>query len=495
MSKQTLRAIEEGLVRNYVGGEWTDVEGEDGQDVVDPAAGESLAWIPFSTEKEVDEAVTRALDGFETWRRTPVEERIQPLFRLKHLLEAHHDELAEILVRDHGKTKSEALGELRRGIENVEVACGIPTTMQGGFLENAAPGIDEVAVRQPLGVFAAITPFNFPGMIPLWFLPYAVACGNAFILKPSERDPLVPQRLFELVDEAGFPDGVVSLVNGGPDTVNAILAHPDVAGVSFVGSTPIAKHVYETAARHGKRVQAQGGAKNHIIVSKHADLAFAAEQTVSSAFANAGERCLANPVAVVEDAVYDEFADLVVERASALVVGNGLDEETTMGALVTPEHRTRVLEYVETGIEEGAFLLLDGREHEVPETGTFLGPSVFGDVTTDMVVAREEIFGPVLALIRAEDFADALSIQRGSEFGNAASLFTRDGGEARRFRTEAEAGNLGVNVGTAAPMAFFHFGGRKASFFGDLHAQGEDMIHFYTDETVYIERWPDSSEE
>ncbi|HKJ58068.1 MAG TPA: CoA-acylating methylmalonate-semialdehyde dehydrogenase [Halobacteriales archaeon] len=495
MSKQKPTELAEGRIRNYVGGEWTEISGDDGQDVVDPATGETLSRVQFSTSAEVDEAVERALEGFETWRRTPVEERIQPLFELKGLLEAHHEELGELLVRDHGKTKAEAMGELRRGIENVEVACGIPTTMQGGFLENAAPGIDEVAVRQPLGVFAAITPFNFPGMIPLWFLPYAVACGNAFVLKPSERDPLVPQRLFELLDEAGFPDGVVSLVNGGPDTVDAILEHPDVAGVSFVGSTPIAEHVYETAAKHGKRVQAQGGAKNHIVVSRRADLDFAAEQTVSSAFANAGERCLANPVAVVEDAVYDEFAALVVEEAGDLVVGNGLDEVTTMGALVTPEHRRTVEDYVRTGVEEGAELLLDGRAFDVPDEGSFLGPTVFGEVTEDMTIAREEIFGPVLALIRADDFDDALRIQRASDFGNAASLFTRDGAEARRFRREAEAGNLGVNVGTAAPMAFFHFGGRKDSFFGDLHAQGEDMVRFYTDETIYIERWPGSSGE
>ncbi|MGM0591348.1 MAG: CoA-acylating methylmalonate-semialdehyde dehydrogenase [Halobacteriota archaeon] len=494
MQHLPLQSLSEGRVQNYVGGEWTTIGGDDGQDVMNPATGERLAYVPFSAPADVDVAVERAREGFEAWRKTPVEERIQPLFRLKHLLDEHQEELAEILVQEHGKTKAEAMGELRRGIENVEVACGVPTMMQAGFLENAAPDIDEAAVRQPLGVFTAITPFNFPGMIPLWFLPYAVACGNAFILKPSERDPLVPQRLFELIDEAGFPDGVVNLVNGGRDTVGALLEHPGVEGVSFVGSTPVAKHVYATAAEHGKRVQAQGGAKNHIVVSKNADLPFAAEQTVGSAFANAGERCLANPVAVVEESVYDEFAELVVEEAGDIVVGDGLDDGVTMGALITPEHRQRVLEYVETGLREGAELLLDGRDADVPAEGTFLGPTVFGDVTHDMAVAREEIFGPVLALIRAADFDEALEIQRASDFGNAASLFTQDGGEARRFRHEAEAGNLGVNVGTAAPMAFFHFGGRKDSFFGDLHAQGDDMIRFYTDETVYIERWPNAGE-
>lgn len=491
-SELRLSSLADGRVRNYVDGEWVGIQGEDGMDVVNPATGETLAYVPFSSPGEVDTIVGKALQGFETWRQTPVEERIQPLFRLKALLDEHQDELAELLVREHGKTTAEAAGELRRGIENVEVACGIPTMMQAGHLEHAAPDIDETAVRQPVGVFAAITPFNFPGMIPLWFLPYAVACGNAFVLKPSERDPLTAQRLFELIDEAGFPDGVVNLVNGGPDTVNAVLEHPDIAGVSFVGSTPVAKHVYETAAKHGKRVQAQGGAKNHILVTQHADLEFAAEQTIGSAFANAGERCLANPVAVIEEAVYDEFADLVVEEAESIVVGNGLQEGVTMGALITPEHKQTVENYIQTGVEEGADLLLDGRQREVPEEGTFLGPTVFGEVTEDMVIAREEIFGPVLGLIRAVDFDDALRIQRASDFGNAASLFTQDGGEAKRFRHEAEAGNLGVNVGTAAPMAFFHFGGRKDSFFGDLHAQGEDMIRFFTDETIYIERWPNA---
>jgi malonate-semialdehyde dehydrogenase (acetylating)/methylmalonate-semialdehyde dehydrogenase len=365
--------------------------------------------------------------------------------------------------------------------------------MQSGTLLNAAPEIDESAVRKPLGVFAGITPFNFPAMIPLWFMPYAVATGNTFILKPSERDPLTAQRLLELVDEAGFPDGVVNLVNGGEDTVNALLEHPDVAGVSFVGSTPVAKHVYETAAANGKRVQAQGGAKNHIIVSKHATLPFAAEKTVGSAYANTGQRCLANPVAVVEDAVYDEFADLVVERAESMQVGDGLEEGTDMGPMVSPAARDRVVNYIATGVQEGASLLLDGRDVGGDRRDeTFLEPTVFGDVTPDMTIAREEIFGPVLALIRVSDFDEAIATANQSTYGNAASLFTDDGSEARRFRHDSTAGNLGVNVGTAAPMAFFHFGGRKDSFFGDLHAQGEDMIDFYSDKTIYIERWPDA---
>jgi malonate-semialdehyde dehydrogenase (acetylating)/methylmalonate-semialdehyde dehydrogenase len=364
--------------------------------------------------------------------------------------------------------------------------------MQAGHLPNAAPEIDETAVRKPLGVFAAITPFNFPGMIPLWFLPYAVATGNAFILKPSEKTPVTAHRLLELVDRAGFPDGVVQLLNGGPDTVNGLLEHDGIEGVSFVGSTPVAKHVYETAAANGKRVQAQGGAKNHVVVAPSADLDFAAEQTVGSAFANTGQRCLANPVAVVADEIYDDFVDRLVDVASEMTVDEGLADDVDMGPLVSEPHCGNVVDYIETGIEEGAELLLDGRDHDLPEGGSFLGPTIFGDVDPDATIARDEIFGPVLALLRADDVEDAIRLVNRSDFGNAASLFTDRGADARRFRHEVEAGNLAVNAGTAAPMAFFHFGGWKDSFFGDLHAQGEDMIHFYTDKAIYIERWPDA---
>ncbi|MFC4360460.1 CoA-acylating methylmalonate-semialdehyde dehydrogenase [Halobium salinum] len=485
---------DDGSVRNYVDGEWREVTGSEGQDVVDPGTGETLAHVPFSTEADVDEVVAAANTAFESWRSEAVEARIQPLFRFKTLLEEHQDDLARTLSREHGKTFAEAKGELRRGIENVEVACGIPTMMQAGNLANAAPDIDESAVRRPLGTFVAITPFNFPGMIPLWFLPYCVATGNSFVLKPSERDPLVAQQLFELVDEAGFPDGVVSLVNGGADTVNTLIEHEGVAGISFVGSTPVARHVYESAAAAGKRVQAQGGAKNHVIVSDSADLAFAAEKTLSSSCACAGERCLANDVVLVHEDVYDEFADLLVEAADDYTVGYGLDEGTDMGALITPDHVDHVLNFIQTGVEEGATLLRDGRDITVEgyEDGNFLGPTVFGDVTGDMVIAREEIFGPVVGLAKVADFDEAIETLNASKFGNAASLFTERGSEARRFKHEAEAGNLAVNAGTAAPMAFFHFGGQKESFFGDLHAQGEDMIHFYTDKAIYIERWPDA---
>lgn len=481
-------------VRNYVDGRWRDPTDSDGQEIRNPATGETVSYVGFSSDDDVDAAVQASQEAFETWQSTPVEERIQPLFELKRLLEAHQDELARVIVHEHGKTLAEANGELRRGIENVEVACGIPSMMQAGHLPNAAPEIDETAVRKPLGVFTAITPFNFPGMIPLWFLPYAVATGNAFILKPSEQDPVVAERIFELIDRAGFPDGVVQLVHGSVETVNALLDHDGVAGASFVGSTPVARAIYERAAENGKRVQAQGGAKNHVIVTASADLEFAAQKTVSSAYACAGERCLANDVIIVEDAVCDEFTERVLDIASEQTVGNGLDDATDIGALISPDHGQRVRDLIATGVEEGADLLLDGRDVSVDghEGGTFLGPTVFGNVTPEMTVAREEIFGPVLGLVSVADLDAAIETLNRSDFGNAASLFTSRGADARAVRHRADVGNLGVNAGTAAPMAFFHFGGRKDSFFGDLHAQGDDMIRFYTDETVYIERWPDA---
>ncbi|WP_418283857.1 CoA-acylating methylmalonate-semialdehyde dehydrogenase [Halorubrum sp. DTA46] len=485
--------ITDGTLRNYVNGEWTVIDGDDGKDVVNPATDETLAHVPFTEPDAVDEAVDVGDAAYEEWRNRAVEDRIQPVFRLKQLLEEHQDAMARVLVQEHGKNLNEARGELRRGIENVEVACGIPRLMQDGFLENAAPNIDETAVRRPLGTFAAITPFNFPGMIPLWFLPYAVATGNSFILKPSEQDPLTAQYLFHLIDEAGFPDGVLNLVHGGPDTVNALLENQSLAGASFVGSTPVARHVYETAAKTGMRVQAQGGAKNYVVVSDSADLRHAAEKTVSSSFACGGERCLANDVAVVVGDAYEPFVEEVLDVVDGQVVGYGLEPETDIGALITPDHAERVADLIEAGVEDGNELLRDGRNATVDgfEDGTFLGPTVFGEVDTDSQIGQEEIFGPVLGIARADDFDDAIETLNATDFGNAASLFTARGGEAREFRNRAEVGNIGVNVGTAAPMAFFHFGGRKDSFFGDLHAQAEDVVRFYTDETVYIERWPD----
>jgi malonate-semialdehyde dehydrogenase (acetylating)/methylmalonate-semialdehyde dehydrogenase len=360
-----------------------------------------------------------------------------------------------------------------------------------GVVEDVAPGMDESAIRQPLGVFTAITPFNFPAMIPLWFLPYAVATGNTFVLKPSEKVPLSSQLIFEAVDAVEFPDGVVNLVNGGADTVNALLEHDDIEGVSFVGSTPVAQHVYETAAEHGKRVQAQGGAKNYAVVTESADLDGSVPNIIGSVYGNAGQRCLANDVVVGVGDSYDDLRAELLDAVDDLTVGSGLDEETDIAPMITADSRERVLGMIEAAIEDGADLVVDGREFEHPEypDGNFMGPTVLEGVTTDMAIAQEEIFGPVLCLADAGDLEEAIQMVNSTEYGNASSLYTEKGSDARQYRYAVDAGNIGINVGVCAPMGFFHFGGRKGSFFGDTHAQGEDAVHFYTEKTIEIERW------
>ena len=477
----------------YIDGSW-EVTGDQLVATPDDSRnGERLISVTDTPAPVIDSCVRSAKSAFESWRGVSVEDRIQPMFTFKALLEEHQQDLAEVLVLEHGKTLREATGELRRGIENVEVACGMPHLMQSPHLQNAAPDIDETAIRRPLGVFTAITPFNFPGMIPLWFLPYAVASGNSFILKPSEKTPLTATYLMKLIEETGFPDGVVNMIHGGPNTVNRLIEHDDIEGASFVGSTPVAKQVYELAARNGKRVQAQGGANNYITVMPSADLDLAIEQTVSSAFANSGQRCLANPNTIVVGDRYAEFTSQLVETARELTVGGGLDDGTDMGPLISADHRDSVEASIERGIEEGASLLLDGREVEPMDgnpDGYYLGPTVFGDVDPSMSIVTDEIFGPVLTIQSVPDLDAAIETINSSRFGNATSLFTNNGRDAREFRHRVDAGNIGVNVGTAAPMAFFHFGGMKDSFFGDLHAQSDGVVKFYTDEVIYIERWP-----
>jgi len=478
-------------VRNYVDGAWSEPSGAT-HPVVNPATGEALAEVPFSTADDVDAVVATANRAFESWRTTPPGERVQYLFDLKDALEDRQERIAQALTREHGKTLSEARGEIRRGIENVEVAAGIPNMLRegSGVVEDVAREMDEYAIRQPLGVFAAITPFNFPAMIPLWFLPYAVATGNTFVLKPSERVPLSSQLILDAVDEVGFPDGVVNLVNGGADTVNALLEHPDVEGVSFVGSSPVARHVYETASQHGKRVQAQGGAKNYAVVGESATLDEAVPNVVGSVYGNAGQRCLANDVVVGIGDVYDDLRERLIDATEALTVGDGLDEETQIGPVITPESRERVLTLIDEAIDQGAELVVDGRAFEHPDLdGNFLGPTLLEGVTTDMDIAQEEIFGPVLCLAEATDLSEAIEMVNSTNYGNASSFYTERGGKARRYRYEVDAGNIGINVGVCAPMGFFHFGGRKESFFGDLHAQGEDAVAFYTEKTIAIERW------
>ncbi len=439
-------------VPNFINGRWQDSTASDWQDVANPATGEVFARVPLSDSVEVGKAIDAAAAAYPMWRRTPPEDRIQPLFKLKALLEDHQEELARFITQENGKTLSEAKAELRRAIENVEVACGIPMMMQGYNLEDVARGIDESMIRQPLGVVAAITPFNFPGMIPFWFLPYAIACGNTFILKPSERVPLTMRRAFELLEQTGLPKGVVNLVNGGKAAVDSLIDHPKVRAISFVGSTPVAKYIYARAGANGKRAQCQGGAKNHVIVLPDADMKMAAQIISDSAFGCAGQRCLAISVAVTVGDAQKVFRDSITEAAASLRVGNGLDEGIQMGPVITRQSKARV----ESLIGEGE---------------------------------KQEIFGPVLSLVHANSLHDALAFLERSAYGNQASLFTSSGAAARRFRYEAPAGNIGINIGVAAPMAYFPFSGWKDSFFGVQHGQGRDAVEFYTEKKVVVERW------
>ncbi len=478
-------------IPNYINGQWQDSTANEWQDVINPATGETLASVPLSDAAEVSKAIDAAAAAYPAWRRTPPEDRIQPLFKLKQLLEDHLDELARIITQENGKTFAEAKAELRRAIENVEVACGIPMMMQGYNLEDVARGIDETMIRQPLGVVAAVTAFNFPGMIPFWFLPYAIACGNTFIVKPSERVPLTMRRTFELLERTGLPAGVVNLVNGGKAAVDTILDHPKVRAVSFVGSTPVAKYIYARAGANGKRAQCQGGAKNHVIVLPDADMKMATQIINDSAFGCAGQRCLAVSVAVTVGEAQRTFRDSITEAAASLRVGNGLDKDVQMGPVITSQSRARIESLIDRGTREGAKLLLDGRSAKVPggENGNFVKPTVLDGVSAESDLADTEIFGPVLSLVHANNLDDALGFLERSAYGNQASLFTSSGAAARRFRYEAPAGNIGINIGVAAPMAYFPFSGWKDSFFGVQHGQGRDAVEFYTEKKVVVERW------
>ncbi len=489
--QETATSTSAATIQNYVGGRWVASDTKQFGEVYNPARGEVIARVPLGTAADVDRAVQAALAAYPAWRATPPVHRIKPLFKLKNLLEEHFDDVARTVTREHGKTLDESRSSVRRAIDNVDLAIGIPDRMQGTSLEDIASGIDCHTVRQPIGVFAAITPFNFPAMVPMWFLPHAVACGNTFLVKPSERVPLSQVRMFELMHDAGFPAGVVNLVHGAKDAVDAILQHPGIAGVSFVGSTSVARYIYEQSAKAGKRVQALGGAKNFVVVMPDADMPRAASVSTESCFGCAGERCLANSVVLAVGDAYEKIRDKLVDEAKRITVGDGADPGITMGPLVTPQHREKVLGYIEQGIREGAKLLLDGRGFQNPKQpgGWYLGPTIFDNVTPEMVVGREEIFGPVLCIMRAKDFDEAVEIVRKHELGNATSIFTSSGKWAREYRYRVEPSMLGVNIGVAAPMAFFPFGGAKHSFFGDLKAHGRDSIEFYTDKKVVITRW------
>jgi malonate-semialdehyde dehydrogenase (acetylating)/methylmalonate-semialdehyde dehydrogenase len=480
-----------GTLPNYIEDRWEPASAAESLEVLNPATGETLARVALSGKAEVGRAVEAAARAFPGWRRTPPEERVQPLFKLKGLLEAHREEVCRILSMENGKTLAEARGELKRGIESIEVACGIPTLLQGYNLEDAGRGIDEIMIRQPLGVVAAITPFNFPAMIPLWFLPAAIACGNTFILKPSERVPLTMARIFELIAELELPPGVVNLVHGSRQTVEALVDHPLVRAVSLVGSTPAARQVYARAGAAGKRAQCQGGAKNHVVIMPDADLEHAAQMVSESAFGCAGQRCLAASVVVAVGGIERKFAEAVSDLARSIRVGCGLEEGVTMGPVISRESRARVESSIESGARQGGSILLDGRGTKVPgyERGNFIRPTLIEGVSPDGELARSEIFGPVLSLIPAREVEEAIEILDRSPYGNAASIFTRSGAAARRFRYQAQAGNIGINVGVAAPMSFFPFSGWKESFFGALHGQGRDAVEFYTEKKVVIERW------
>jgi malonate-semialdehyde dehydrogenase (acetylating)/methylmalonate-semialdehyde dehydrogenase len=470
----------------YVNGKWEDAKGEC-HPVTNPAIGQVIAQVPYATADEVDRVAKLAHAAFLKWREVPVVDRVQVLYRYKALLDKNVDDVARILSTENGKTFDDARASVRRAIQMVEVACGMPTLMMGDSLENVSRGIDSQSIRQPLGVCAGISPFNFPAMVPMWMFPFAIACGNTFILKPSEKVPMTPTRTCELLHEAGIPEGVYNLIHGGKVAVDALLAHPLVKAISFVGSTPVAKYIYETAAKHGKRVQALGGAKNHLVVTPGANLEKTVEAIISSSFGAAGERCLAGSVLVPVGDVAEPLLDLLVATTKKMKVGDGMQTGVDMGPVVTDDHRRKIVGYIEKGVAEGATMLTDGRN--ASQEGYFVGPTIFDHVTSEMTIAKEEIFGPVLSVIRVKTLDDAIDLVNSSKFGNTTSIFTSDGKSARDYASRIECGMVGVNIGVAAPMAFFPFSGWKNSFFGDLHAHGKDAVAFYTEQKVIMTRW------
>ena len=473
-------------VLNYVNGAWQPAETEGGLELVNPATGEPLGRGGAAGAAEVDAAVKAAQKAFPAWRATPVGDRIQYLFKLKSLLDTHIGELARLITIENGKTLAESKAEIKRGIENVEVACGMPVLMQGYSLEDIAPGIDELMVRQPLGVVGVITPFNFPLMIPLWFLPYAIATGNTVVLKPSDRVPFAVQRLVELIAETGLPVGVVNLVQGGKPAVDALLDHPDVRAISFVGSTPVAQYVYSRGSASGKRVQCQGGAKNHVVVLPDADQETTTRIIADSAFGCAGQRCLAVSVTVTVGEAKDWFRDRISAAASSLKVGNGLDESVQMGPVITAASQQRVRSLIAQGRDEGASAITGSATGK----GSFIAPTVLEGLPASSPLMETEIFGPVLSVVHAASVEEAIAMIDRSAYGNASSIFTTSGASARKFRNTVSTGNVGVNIGVPAPMAYFPFSGWKGSFFGVMHAQGRDAVEFFTDKKVIVERWP-----
>ncbi|RPI92555.1 MAG: CoA-acylating methylmalonate-semialdehyde dehydrogenase [Chloroflexi bacterium] len=479
-------------ILNYINGEWIKPDVKECFEVINPATGVVIAKTPLGGKADVDAATRAASAAFPAWRQTPVQDRVQYLFKLRDLLRANGDEIAKLITNECGKTFEEAKAEMVRAYENVEVACGMPMMMKGELVEDIAPGIDELMIRQPLGVCATIAPFNFPGMIAFWYLPYAVAAGNTYVMKPSEKVPMTMQFIFKLIEQVGFPKGVVNLVNGAKEVVDGILEHPAIRAITFVGSTNVAKYIYATAAAHGKRVQAQGGAKNPVIVLPDADMEMATRIVADSAFGCAGQRCLAVSFAVTVAEARNTFTELICEAASTRVVGYGLDTGVQMGPVISAASKARVESLIGLGVQEGAGLPVDGRGASVKgyESGYFVRPTILSDVPRGSEVAKTEIFGPVLSLMHVNTVDEAIELVNGGQYGNQASLFTSSGSAARKFRHEAEAGNIGINIGVAAPMAFFPFSGWKDSFFGDMHGQAMDAVEFFTQKKVVVERWP-----
>jgi malonate-semialdehyde dehydrogenase (acetylating)/methylmalonate-semialdehyde dehydrogenase len=479
-------------VPDFVNGAWTASTVSEHVDVLNPATGGLLARTPLGGAREVDAAARAAAAALPDWKRTPVQDRVQFLFRLRDLLRAELDDLARTVTEEAGKTLEESRAELLRAVENVEVACGMPMLAKGEVVEDIAPGIDETMLRQPVGVCATVAPFNFPGMIPFWYLPYAVACGNTYIVKPSEKVPLTMQRMFGLIERAGFPKGVVNLVNGASAAVDALLDHPLIRAITFVGSTPTARYVYRRAAEQGKRVQAQGGAKNPVIVLPDADLDMTTRIVADSAFGCAGQRCLAVSLAITVGGARDSFTEMICDAASSRTVGYGLEAGVQMGPLINTASKARVEGLIDAGAAEGAAVPVDGRGAVVRgyEGGAFVRPTILTGVPRGGAIAGTEIFGPVLSLMSVDTIEEAIELVNGGAYGNQASLFTSSGAAARKFRSEVQAGNIGINIGVAAPMAFFPFSGWKESFFGDMHGQGMDAVEFFTQKKIVVERWP-----
>lgn len=480
------------IILDYIDGEWRESGGDEFCDVINPATTELLARTPLGGANEVDSAVTSADQAFKEWRRTPVLDRIKPLFKLRGLFIEYFEDLAKTITMESGKTLEEARGEMMRAVENIAMATAMPMMMQGYNNEDIAAGIDEMMIRQPLGVGTTIAPFNFPAMITFWFMPYALAAGNTYVVKPSERVSLTMQKIFRLIEQSGFPKGVVNMVNGSRTSVDAILTHPLVKAVTFVGSTPVAKYIYSQASVNGKRVQAQGGAKNPSVIMPDADLDSSIKIIADSAFGSAGQRCLATSIVITVGEAREPFIEMIKDVANTRIVGYGLNAGVEMGPVISTASKTRIEGLITTSQKEGSSILVDGRNAKISgyEQGYFVRPTVVTDVHEKSELARTEVFGPVLGLMHVNTLDQAIKLVNDRNYGNMANIFTRDGGSARKFRYEVEAGNVGVNIGVAAPMAFFPFSGWKDSFFGDMHGQGMDAVEFFTQKKVVIERWP-----